>query len=312
MKTSTEVVYRIGDRVQSLIGKAPLPHEYGDIIAIDENQKYASILWDKDKHKKKPKPETWPLQFVKKFEDDAWNPDHFGEDPPFKMDGNQTTIFYSDEQEPPDPDDFETKEDFENAWAKWEERYKPVNKRELQKEESKQAPEIFLEETILEERGYSVDLLEYKIDESSQAPEIFLEETILEERCYSVDLLEYKIDESSQAPEIFLEETISEQSQSKPRKARHKRGCLYQYLENKRLKTGEVISYPRVIGHRDKDNPKHWRWGFNWEEKIDGAWKGRSIGSIPIGAIPMIQKMQREGVSIWEIIAFIQRSKSKK
>jgi hypothetical protein len=53
-------------------------------------------------------------------------------------------------------------------------------------------------------------------------------------------------------------------------------------------------------------------WGFNWEEKVDGVWKSQSIGSVPIGALTMIQKMQREEVDIWEIISFIKRSKSKK
>ena len=86
---------------------------------------------------------------------------------------------------------------------------------------------------------------------------------------------------------------------------------LYKYLENKKLKNGSVVSYPRVIGHREPDNPTHWRWGFNWEEKIDGEWKGRSIGSVPVGAIALIQSMQNEGVSLEEIIGFIRRAKAK-
>ncbi|WP_143172886.1 hypothetical protein [Scytonema sp. HK-05] len=96
-------------------------------------------------------------------------------------------------------------------------------------------------------------------------------------------------------PEKFLEETEEKQPQRSPEPAAplsgtsvrslasptKQRGYLYKYLENKKLKDGTIASYPRVIGERSPDNPKHWRWGFNWEEKIDGEWKGRSIGSVP-------------------------------
>lgn len=105
------------------------------------------------------------------------------------------------------------------------------------------------------------------------------------------------------------EEAAQLPQQPKPSK---QKGCLYKYLENKKLKDGTIASYPRVIGDRKPDNPTHWRWGFNWEEKVDGEWKGRSIGSIPVGAIALIQSMQKEGVSLEEIIGFIRRAKSKK
>jgi hypothetical protein len=45
---------------------------------------------------------------------------------------------------------------------------------------------------------------------------------------------------------------------------------------------------------------------------VDGEWKGRSIGSVPLGAIALIQSMQNEGVSLEEIIGFIKRAKAKK
>jgi hypothetical protein len=108
--------------------------------------------------------------------------------------------------------------------------------------------------------------------------------------------------ESNEIPEKFLEET----------KKDRRRGCLYKYLENKKLKDRTVASYPRVLSDRDPDNPKHWRWGFNWEEKKDGEWKGRSIGSLPVGLIPMIQSMQKSDVPLQEIIDFIRRSKGMK
>jgi hypothetical protein len=113
-------------------------------------------------------------------------------------------------------------------------------------------------------------------------------------------------------PENFLEETEPATTSTEKPKHRQRKGCLYKYLENKKLKNGTIASYPRVIGHRHPDNPTHWRWGFNWEEKVDGEWKGRSIGSVPLGAIALIQSMQNEGVPLEEIIGFIKRAKAKK
>lgn len=111
--------------------------------------------------------------------------------------------------------------------------------------------------------------------------------------------------------ENFLEETQPQPVAVQKPKSKQRKGCLYKYIENKKLKSGDIASYPRVIGYRSPDNPTHWRWGFNWEEKIDGEWKGRSIGSVPLGAIALIQSMQNEGVPLEEIIGFIRRSKNK-
>jgi DNA (cytosine-5)-methyltransferase 1 len=107
-----------------------------------------------------------------------------------------------------------------------------------------------------------------------------------------------------ETPEKFLEDDSK-------RLLLQSQGCLYQYLESKKLQDGLTASYPRVIGERDPNNPHHWRWGFNWEEKINGVWKGRSIGSIPCGAVPMIRAMQRQGSTREDIVAFIKRAKTK-
>ena len=49
-----------------------------------------------------------------------WNPAHFGE-VPRKLDADgQLTIFYDDSEEPPDPDDYKNRDDYEKAWAEWE------------------------------------------------------------------------------------------------------------------------------------------------------------------------------------------------
>jgi DNA (cytosine-5)-methyltransferase 1 len=89
-------------------------------------------------------------------------------------------------------------------------------------------------------------------------------------------------------------------------------GCLYPYLESKKLHDGSNAFYPRVVCERDPNNPFHWRWGFNWKEKHNGVWKGRSIGSIPPGAVPMIRLMQQQGATREDIIAFIKKAKTKK
>ncbi len=64
-------------------------------------------------------------QFKKVFDEvgivkdiDRWNPSDFG-NVPFKADGNQLTIFY-DIEEPPEPDDYQTISDYEQAWTQWE------------------------------------------------------------------------------------------------------------------------------------------------------------------------------------------------
>ncbi|BAY66983.1 C-5 cytosine-specific DNA methylase (plasmid) [Calothrix brevissima NIES-22] len=114
-------------------------------------------------------------------------------------------------------------------------------------------------------------------------------------------------------PKNFLEENQEAVAPAQSLKPSKQKGCLYKYLENKKLKNGSIVSYPRIIeDKRDPDKPQHWRWGFNWEEKIDGEWKGRSIGSIPVGAIAIIKSMQNQGVALEEIIAFIKKSKAKK
>ncbi|QLE52770.1 DNA cytosine methyltransferase (plasmid) [Nostoc sp. C057] len=110
--------------------------------------------------------------------------------------------------------------------------------------------------------------------------------------------------ELSATPEKFLEDDLKS-SQI------HGQGCLYPYLEKKKLLDGSIVFYPRVIGERDLNNPIQWRWGYNWEERVDGIWKGRSIGSIPPGAVTMIRLMQQQGATREDIIAFIKKAKTK-
>jgi len=170
---------------------------------------------------------------------------------------------------------------------------------------------IFLEESFGIPQGWTdplecraaTELLEEEGKRSAMLLTPELERSPSQESSICTKLPLYEApSESNEIPEKFLEET----------KKDRRRGCLYKYLENKKLKDGTVASYPRVLSDRDPDNPKHWRWGFNWEEKKDGEWKGRSIGSLPVGLIPMIQSMQKSDVPLQEIIDFIRRSKGMK
>ncbi|WP_234711206.1 DNA cytosine methyltransferase [Nostoc punctiforme] len=47
------------------------------------------------------------------------------------------------------------------------------------------------------------------------------------------------------------------------------------------------------------------------KEKVGGIWKGRSIGSIPCGAVTMIRSLQQQGADREDIIAFIKKAKTK-
>jgi hypothetical protein len=53
-------------------------------------------------------------------ESDRWNPAHFGE-MPRKLDSEgNPMIFWDDSIEPPEPDDYDTLAEYEEAWEKWE------------------------------------------------------------------------------------------------------------------------------------------------------------------------------------------------
>ena len=51
---------------------------------------------------------------------DSWNPANFGETPRKRDEEGNLTIFWDDEQEPPEPDDFNSLKEYEEAWQQWE------------------------------------------------------------------------------------------------------------------------------------------------------------------------------------------------
>lgn len=88
-------------------------------------------------------------------ESDRWNPAHFGE-MPRKLDSEgNPMIFWDDSIEPPEPDDYDTLIEYEEAWHKWEKEnsswicaaeLESVSlSRQLSQENFRQMPRLFYE-----------------------------------------------------------------------------------------------------------------------------------------------------------------------
>ena len=130
-----------------------------------------------------------------------------------------------------------------------------------------------------------------------QLPGSITTEKFLEENLDTEEL-----NQETSLTEKFLEESLSTDKSNAC-------GCLYQYIENKKLKNGTIVSYPRVEGERDKHNYLHWRWGYSWEEKIDGQWKNRSLG-VSTKIVTQVTNMIYNGNSVQNIREFIALSKN--
>ena len=55
-------------------------------------------------------------------ESDRWNPAHFGEMPRQLDSQGNPLIFWDDSIEPPEPDDYDTLAEYEEAWRNWEQK----------------------------------------------------------------------------------------------------------------------------------------------------------------------------------------------
>lgn len=78
-----------------------------------EEQEVDKTFFDKFKPVKR-------IEEASTTENGRWNPAHFGEVPHQIEVNGQTTIFYDTSGEPPEPDDFDTREEYEEAWKQWE------------------------------------------------------------------------------------------------------------------------------------------------------------------------------------------------
>ncbi|MBD2492621.1 hypothetical protein [Aulosira sp. FACHB-615] len=51
---------------------------------------------------------------------DRWNPAHFGDAPRVIEESGQVSVFFDPNLEPPDPDDYRSLQEYEQAWQEWE------------------------------------------------------------------------------------------------------------------------------------------------------------------------------------------------
>nr|WP_254625658.1 hypothetical protein [Nostoc sp. TCL240-02] len=107
--TKPEPRFKVGDRVRDTF---PGSKKQRKGAISDTPKKWAVVLWDGVS-----KPQQWSYEHLEK--DSSWNPAHFGEVPHQVETDGQVTIFFDESQEPPNPDDFETIEKYEEAWEKW-------------------------------------------------------------------------------------------------------------------------------------------------------------------------------------------------
>nr|WP_290602805.1 ASCH domain-containing protein [Anabaena sp. AL93] len=179
--------------------------------------------------------------------------------------------------------------------------------------EDKSTTEKFLEETLttekfLEDKSTTEKFLEDKSTtekflEDKSTTEKFLEDKSTTEKFLEETLTTEKFLEDKSTTEKFLEENSTTEKC-------HACGCLYQYIENKKLKNGSIVSYPRVDGERNKHNYGHWRWGYSWEEKINGKWRNRSVG-VSNKIVHAVENMINNGNTVQNIREFIALSKNK-
>jgi DNA-binding FrmR family transcriptional regulator len=104
----------------------------------------------------------------------------------------------------------------------------------------------------------------------------------------------------------FSREKVLEEKQSFSLEKNQASGSLYQYLKNKKLKSGMVASYPRVDGVRDPHNLRHWYWGYSYEVFKDSRWVSRTL-SVPQHKVVAVRIMIDSHKSVSQIKAFIEQ-----
>ena len=150
--------------------------------------------------------------------------------------------------------------------------------------------------------GIAPQELVKKFLEENSTTEKFLEENSTTEKFLEENSTTEKFLEENSTTEKFLEDNLTTEKC-------HACGCLYQYIENKKLKNGSIVSYPRVNGERNKHNYGHWRWGYSWEEKINGKWRNRSVG-VSNKIVHAVENMINNGNTVQNIREFIALSKN--
>jgi hypothetical protein len=248
-------------------------------------------------------------------ESERWNSRYFGQEPPQDVDNNGQLSIFDHSYKAPDPDDYKSIEEYETTWSKCEqdqlshqELLDSTNVLNISKNLD-QKSNLLLVTPFVED-----ELQNNASDESVQYNAYILsgnDSSSVENELQSGALfVEDELKNDASAPFIQVQADTERFLNETHKAGRHRKGCLYKFLDKKTLKDGTVASYPRITVPRDADNVKHWRWALNWEEKIDGEWKNRST-NIPAGAVCMVIAMQNTYRPLEEIIAFVKRSKIK-
>ena len=106
----------------------------------------------------------------------------------------------------------------------------------------------------------------------------------------------------------------------KPRR-RKASGWIECYLKNKKLKSGDIATYPRVLGERDKQDPMtadphHYYWAYKYEQKSPKARSNNGFISKAVGLHPShVEAVRRAiaiGRSVSEILILIEHLKDGK
>ncbi|MBD2416622.1 hypothetical protein H6G54_02630 [Anabaena cylindrica FACHB-243] len=135
-------------------------------------------------------------------------------------------------------------------------------------------------------------------------------------KCYFWGQDDDLIEQLAIAPQELVEKFLREKSEAsqeeiKTKKSKIASGSLAPFLENKKLKDGTIVTYPRVTGERDKLNYDHWRWGYYYEVKVNGEWRNKSM-PIPARIAPLVREMIDKKYPVEEIKSFILQNKTKK
>ncbi|MEH1808519.1 MAG: hypothetical protein V7L28_24820 [Nostoc sp.] len=137
--------FKVGDRVRDIFN--PRRPRTGTIA--DTPEIWVIVHWDGVKHS--PNGQQWSYEYLEiiheKFfmdesdEGESWNLAHFGSTPHQIEEDGQATIFYDTKGEPPEPDDFETIEEFEEAWKQWENSLQGIYSQDLAAIQKAQLPQ---------------------------------------------------------------------------------------------------------------------------------------------------------------------------
>ncbi|MEH1777083.1 MAG: hypothetical protein V7L24_29980 [Nostoc sp.] len=132
----TDLGFKVGDHIISKhplsLGKIFVVKEYPDedasgLLSFDYLVTNTNLVLHVDK--------------VSLANEDSWNPANFGEVPHQIEASGQATIFYDANGEPPEPDDFETIEEFEEAWKQWENLHQGTFSQDLVATQKERSPQ---------------------------------------------------------------------------------------------------------------------------------------------------------------------------